>query len=65
MTGLGFSVAAAQAGAIMPDCFVNEILVDLGAEHVVAEIHGTDYLIAKIEYVNSRHDYRLALRTMT
>ena len=63
MAGLGFSIAAAETSPIMPDSFVNEVLIHRRAENRIVEVDRANYLITKIENVNCCHDYRLALRT--
>src|SRR6476619_2775781 len=65
MAGLGFSIAAAETSPIMPDSFVNEVLIHRRAENRIVEVYRANYLITKIENVNCCHDYRLALRTRT
>ena len=64
--GLGL-VRAARAGP--PDTagpLRRSGLVDLGAEHVVGEIERADFLIFKIDNIDSRHgSYLFALRTRT
>src|SRR5579872_841682 len=50
---------------MMPDGFIQQILVHRRAENFVGEIDAADFLVVEIDDVYAGHGYFLALRTTT
>src|SRR5713226_4960909 len=53
---LGLVRAATQPAQVPSRSFVQQVLVDLGAENRVRQLHLTDFLAIQIDYVDDRHN---------
>src|SRR5271155_697791 len=54
---LGLGCAATQPREIPPRSFVQQVLIDLGAEDRIGQFELTDCLAIQIDYIHDRHNF--------